>query len=418
MTTHIRRSIEVDFLRGVVLIVIALDHISGSSLARFMLHSYAFCDAAEVFVFLGGYASAAAYAAIAANRGTWSATARFLLRGVQIYRAYLLTAALMLASGAMIAALRLHTPMLAQSEWPLFVARPWTMIRDIALFRHQPYLAAVLPMYAFFAPGAAIMVPCARRLPVATLFGSLALWTFAPVLGPLLPSARANGWGFNPFAWQFMFVGGMLARLHPVPAAFHASRAGAWLTRIAVGFALGFAFSKLMLQTQPMPGAMKQNLAPLRIVSFAALAWPVAVAVQRGWLREMASRLPSVVNIGQQGMPCFVAGAVVSIIIDTALRVSAPHRMPFIAGLCGDVLAIGAVIITARMATRCTAGSGASRADAKHAGRAIACAAAYQDQHLLTDRCMVDGVRRSGTGRSHDGKRYANETSRPSAAWR
>jgi hypothetical protein len=56
-----QRSVEVDFLRGLVLLVIMLDHVSGSVLSRFMLHEYAYCDAAEVFVFLGGYATAAAY---------------------------------------------------------------------------------------------------------------------------------------------------------------------------------------------------------------------------------------------------------------------------------------------------------------------------------------------------------------------
>ena len=49
------RSIEVDFFRGIVLIVIVLDHIPGSALSHLMLHAYAFCDSAEVFVFLGGY---------------------------------------------------------------------------------------------------------------------------------------------------------------------------------------------------------------------------------------------------------------------------------------------------------------------------------------------------------------------------
>ena len=55
------RSIEVDFFRGVVLIVIVLDHIPGSAFSQLTLHTYALCDSAEVFVFLGGYASAAAH---------------------------------------------------------------------------------------------------------------------------------------------------------------------------------------------------------------------------------------------------------------------------------------------------------------------------------------------------------------------
>jgi hypothetical protein len=41
------RSIEVDFFRGIVLMVIVIDHIPGSVLAHFTLHSYAFCDSAD-----------------------------------------------------------------------------------------------------------------------------------------------------------------------------------------------------------------------------------------------------------------------------------------------------------------------------------------------------------------------------------
>jgi uncharacterized membrane protein len=42
MNSPVRRSLEIDFFRGLVLIVIALDHIEGSVLSRFMLHSYAY----------------------------------------------------------------------------------------------------------------------------------------------------------------------------------------------------------------------------------------------------------------------------------------------------------------------------------------------------------------------------------------
>ena len=64
MDPHRPRSIEVDFFRGIVLIVIVLDHIPGGVLQHLMLHAYALCDSAEVFVCLGGYASAAAYGAV------------------------------------------------------------------------------------------------------------------------------------------------------------------------------------------------------------------------------------------------------------------------------------------------------------------------------------------------------------------
>ena len=103
------RSTSVDFLRGLSLIVIALDHIPESALAHLTPHVYAYFDAAEVFVFLGGYASAAAYCTMTAGGVAAQARRRFLKRTVELYRAYLLTAGLMLLAGLAMLALRVHT---------------------------------------------------------------------------------------------------------------------------------------------------------------------------------------------------------------------------------------------------------------------------------------------------------------------
>ena len=124
MNSPNRRSLEVDFFRGLVLLVIAVDHISGSVLSKFTIHSYAFCDSAEVFVFLGGYASAAAYTSLESNRGAWPARRRFLKRSWEIYRAYLFLAVMTLLGGATLMWLRIDTPMLQLTEWPTFLARP------------------------------------------------------------------------------------------------------------------------------------------------------------------------------------------------------------------------------------------------------------------------------------------------------
>ncbi len=165
MNSAAGRSIDVDFFRGLVLIVIALDHITGSFLSRLMIHTYAFCDSAEVFVFLGGYASAAAYTAVHAHRGAAPAMRRFLRRSVEIYRAYLFTALLMLLAGGVLALLDMNKPMLDLTEWHAFVARPVHELADIASFRRQPYLASVLPMYVVFALCVPFVVPLAVRSP-------------------------------------------------------------------------------------------------------------------------------------------------------------------------------------------------------------------------------------------------------------
>lgn len=344
------RSVEVDFLRGVVLIVIAIDHISLGVLSYAMLHNYAYCDAAEVFVFLGGYASAASYTGIAARRGESAALQRFVKRAWEIYRAYLLTAALMLACGAALARLSVASPLTADTAWPVFAQHPLRTLADVALLAQQPFLSAVLPMYVLFALTVPVCVPLARRAPVVAFAASLAVWLAAPWLASLLPGAANGGWPFNPFAWQLMFMLGVLCRLHPVPARMQTSNVGDWLTSAAFAIALTFAFVKLCIDGHPAPGYMKQDLASVRIVSFLSLAWLGAQAVRLGWMRALATRLPGVVTVGRQGLVCFIGGAVVSIAVDTALRLMhAQAHWPL--RLLGDFAAIFALLLLARIAS-------------------------------------------------------------------
>ncbi|WP_027794606.1 OpgC domain-containing protein [Paraburkholderia acidipaludis] len=69
-------------------------------------------------------------------------------------------------------------------------------------------------------------------------------------------------------------------------------------------------------------------------------------AVRLGWVRRLAESLPAVANVGQQGLVCFVGGAVASNVVDTLLR--ATHLDTYFpARLAGDLLAIGALVTLA-----------------------------------------------------------------------
>jgi len=108
---------------------------------------------------------------------------------------------------------------------------------------------------------------------------------------------------------------------------------------------------RLFIEVTPQPGYMKQNLASLRIVSFAAVAWLAAQAVRLGWIEWLAQRLPGVVSVGQQGLVCFVGGALVSNAVDTVIR--ATHVSSILpARFAGDVVAIGALLMLAGGARR------------------------------------------------------------------
>ncbi|HEX8827291.1 MAG TPA: OpgC domain-containing protein, partial [Xanthobacteraceae bacterium] len=223
-----QRLVELDFFRGLVLLIIVVDHIGGSMLSRFTLHSFALNDAAEVFVFLGGFATATAYVSLAERRSESAARVRFLKRAFEIYRAFLVTAVLMLAVSFVLRPLFGHAPNLALHDLDSLVSDPVASVAQILTFERQPYLASVLPMYALFALAVPLTLPLARSKPWVLLGLSLALWAFAAQIGEYMPSVDDNLWDFNPAAWQLMFTLGVLARCQPVYQRVSAHRFG-WI---------------------------------------------------------------------------------------------------------------------------------------------------------------------------------------------
>ena len=348
MDPHRPRSIEVDFFRGIVLIVIVLDHIPGGVLQHLMLHAYALCDSAEVFVCLGGYASAAAYAAVLSKKGEKAAHNRFYRRCWEIYRAYLLTAVLTLLSGAILQLLQLNRPMVDLTGWPIFAASPIKETLDIAILRRQPYLSSVLPMYVIFAITVPFIVPLARRAPLTTLALSLATWALAIPLAKLLAIDDVSDWAFNPFAWQLMFVIGILCRERPASPAFIKTAPARWITRTALTAVLAFAVVKLFILTQPLPGHLKQNLSIERVINFLAIAWLAVVLVRSGIIAKLAHKTPAVIKVGQTGLVCFIGGTLISLIVDTATPRSIHGLSHSLAALAGDLVAIIAVLLLAR----------------------------------------------------------------------
>jgi hypothetical protein len=349
MQTSKSRLVELDFFRGLVLLFIVVDHIGGSIVSRATLHAYALCDAAEVFVFLGGFATATAYAALAERRNEAIARNRFFKRSLELYRAFLVTAVLMLVVSAVMGAFSIDAPNLATTDLEDLMDTPAAVFGDILLFRRQPYLASVLPMYAFFALAVPAILPLARSKPWLLLAGSLVVWAVAPSLLPHLPVAEDAQWDFNPFAWQLMFVLGVVARCQPVYQRASAHRHGWMLTALACAIVAAAAYFKLFVEVEPLDSSLKQNLSWLRAVNFIAIAWLAANLVRIGWAKAIAVRLPWIGLIGRQGMLCFIAGTVISLVVDSLLYAATDGYLNVPLGLVADAVAIGALIAVAKV---------------------------------------------------------------------
>jgi len=339
-----QRLVELDFFRGLVLLIIVVDHIGGSMVSRFTLHSFALNDAAEVFVFLGGFATATAYVSLAARRSESAARVRFLKRAFELYRAFLVTAALMLAASFLLRPFFGHAPNLALHDLDSMTSQPLSSITQILTFERQPYLAAVLPMYALFALAVPIMLPLARSKPWLLLGLSLALWAFASEIGEFMPSVDDNLWDFNPAAWQLMFVLGVLARCQPVYQRVSANRFGWIVSAGAVALIAGMAYYKLLVLPPVLDSAFKRDLAGPRVINFLAIAWIAANLARYGVVKAVAQRLPWVGALGRDGMVSFVAGTVISLVVDSILSTLTDGFVNVPAGLAADAIAIGALL--------------------------------------------------------------------------
>lgn len=343
------RLIEIDFFRGLVMAMIVVDHISASALSHVTLHAFALCDAAEVFVFLGGFATASAYLAVAARHGDSVARRRFVRRAAQIYRAFLATTTLMLVVSAVLDHYGIDAPNLALDDVSVLLATPLTGLIEVLTFQRQPYLAAVLPMYVLFALAAPVIVPLARAKPWWLAAASVATWLGARWLGAALLDADGYRWSFNPFAWQWVFVLGVLSRCQPLYRRVVAHPRGVLVTVAALVLVAVCAYYKIG-SGLPLPeGDLKRNLAWPRVVNFVAIAWLMANLVRYGWIERIARVFRPVVVIGRRGLPCFVAGTVISLTLDSLL-----HRLPdgtrlfhLGTGLATDAFALGLLMMVA-----------------------------------------------------------------------
>jgi len=321
-----KRLVELDFFRGLVLLIIVVDHIGGSMVSRFTLHAFALNDAAEVFVFLGGFATATAYVSLAERRSESAARMRFLKRAFELYRAFLVTAALMLVASFLLRPFFGHAPNLALHDLDTLMSQPVSSVAEI--------LALAVPL----------MLPLARSKPWLLLGLSLALWAFAAQIGEYMPSVDDNLWDFNPAAWQLMFVLGVLARCQPVYQRVSAHRFGWSVSAGAVALIAGMAYYKLLVLPPVLDSAFKRDLAGPRVVNFLAIAWIGANLARYGVVKAVALRLPWVGALGRAGMVTFVAGTVISLVVDSILFTWTDGLINVPAGLAADAIAIGALL--------------------------------------------------------------------------
>ena len=145
-----------------------------------------------------------------------------------------------------------------------------------------------------------------RISPALTLLASVLVWQGAVFFDLNLPNTGAAGWFFNPFAWQLVFTIGVvigrglqLGIAVPRSAAISAGAIGflvfSLLVKVSSGNPFGLAFLNEWIESLQI-GSDKTNLAWIRVLHLAALAWlfirfvPTSSALVSGLARAQSGR--------------------------------------------------------------------------------------------------------------------------------
>ncbi len=311
----------IDFWRGVALVTIFVNHIPGAVYQRFTFSQYSISDAAELFVFLAGWAIALATTSPRDPDSPRRVVLRLLSRTLEIYRAQILVTAVALAMIAA-AAILLDNPLII--EWhnagPVFTDPVPTTIGWV-LMSHQLGYFNILPLYVGILALSPVFVLIARASRLAALIMSANLYFATLIYEINVPSWPVEGyWFFNPLAWQFLLVLGFVTcGLNRSSEPFRR-----WARRLQPLGIAGVLVGIVVMVNEWWPDPLmvpeprllfvfdKTYLSPARILHFVCLllafqgvfAW---VAQVSPWLARQAS------SLGRNSLEVFVVASLASL---------------------------------------------------------------------------------------------------------
>lgn len=356
------RDLRLDFFRGLSLFLIFVDHIPENILSYFTLRSVAFSDAAEVFIFISGFAAALVYGRALRQSGLLFASAQVYRRVWQLYVAHIFLFVIFTAevSYTLSAA---DNPLYAEEMGVGdFLATPHIAVMQALILRFQPTFLDILPLYIVLLGVFPVILVLIERNPFLAFVPSAALYLAVQRFGwAVYAYPGDHTWFFNPLAWQFLFVLGAICG-HAQATGRRLVPEGNWVTLLsaaAVAAAAVISLSWLVhWMYDPFPGFFvkdlwryaidKTNLTPLRLVNFVALAILASCLVERDspFLRGRIAR--PIVLCGQNSLYVFCLGILLAVLGHFVLaEVSDRVPVQLLVNLLGAALMVGTALLIA-----------------------------------------------------------------------
>ncbi|WP_119153677.1 OpgC domain-containing protein [Caldimonas tepidiphila] len=318
---------ELDVLRGLMLVLMALTHLP-THLADAVGQPFGHVSAAEGFVLLSAWMTGRVYVRRAQRDGLPAMRRAFLHRAAVLYACHVALLLGLFAAALLMEGRRFHVELVHLAAW--FLEEPAIALPAGLALLYQPPLLDILPLYVLFMLASAPLLSFALREGWAgVLTASAGLWLLAQFgLGAALHALLVQGLGlpvphrasgpFSPLAWQGLWVLGLwlgargVVQPALVPRSFPRPVVLAALLVATVGLAWRHALGQ-----EPFPGQAglnllfsKWTLGPLRLLNLAALLvlalhYGPRVSAAAPWLR-----LPVLETLGRAALPVFCAHVV------------------------------------------------------------------------------------------------------------
>jgi hypothetical protein len=326
-----KRFIELDILRGILLLMMVVNH-APSPLRVFTDQPIGFFSTAEPFVFVSAFLAGLLFQRRSEKQGFEAAKAATVSRAFKIYRAHLGTLLFTFVVGGVFLA---QLPGIQNLLDPFF-KNPGAAILAAAALVFQPPLMDILPMYVLFS----FLTPCvfwaANRWGwKKVLYASVGCWVFSQfhvremLLASVKDASFLNPGPFDLFSWQLLWVGGLIfgkGLQEKRPVLQLSPRSEGILLLLAMIF-LGLRWYTIAMQIDPSKQLWvldKWHLGPLRILNFFVTTWVIAKLLPA--LQRWEIPLRPFSAVGRNMLPVFCCQICLSLLLVGCIDPSKSHK--------------------------------------------------------------------------------------------
>jgi hypothetical protein len=353
-----QRIAAIDFWRGVVLIVIMIDHVPGNALEALTPRNFGLSDSAEAFVFLSGVSVGAAYFQKVSRDGLGAIWRGCLKRAFYIYRVHIALTFAAIAIFGLAYWFSGFGPLIEVHGRGSIFHEPLQSIPGVLFLTHQLGYFNILPLYVVLMLASPLILGMATTSLGLALAASLGCYALTKLAGVTLPTWPQQGeWFLDPFAWQLIFTLGLachiLWRGESPPRSLWVLAASALVVALgsvvvtdAAGAAPGLRDAMFSLLD-----VGKQRLGLARLIYFLALAYCISQTPLLARLARSATG-SAISRLGRHSLEIFALSSLLSALGQSILPVAGITNTSEVVeaiGIVYTLASIGGLFLLARV---------------------------------------------------------------------